>query len=111
MVKSFDERVWELLKKIPRGRVTTYKQLAIALGKPKAARAVGNACGRNPYAPKVPCHRVVKSNGELGGYSRGLKRKAALLEEEGVMVKNNKVVKFNKLRLNLCKRSRRLGQT
>ncbi len=93
---SFDEKVSRLLCRIPRGRVTTYKQIAIALGRPNAARAVGNACSRNPNAPSVPCHRVVRSNGSLGGYAKGAKKKKALLRAEGIIIKNNKVLEFNK---------------
>ncbi len=92
MAKGFDERVWKELRKIPKGKVTTYKQIAITLGKPNAARAVGNACKRNHNAPKVPCHRVVCSNGSVGGYSRGAKRKIELLKREGISIKNNKVI-------------------
>jgi methylated-DNA-[protein]-cysteine S-methyltransferase len=94
--KSFDERVWEKLRKIPRGKVTTYKQIAIALGSPNAARAVGNACNRNKDSPRTPCHRVVKSDGSIGGYAKGLKKKVALLRSEGVRIKNNKVLSFSK---------------
>ena len=65
---EFNKKVWLALKLIPRGRVTTYKELAKYLGKPKAARSVGNACGKNPDAPRAPCHRVVRSDGRLGGY-------------------------------------------
>ncbi len=93
---DFDQKVWALLKKIPKGKVTTYKQIAIALKKPNASRAVGNACNSNPNAPKVPCHRVVKSSGELGGYSKGLERKISLLRAEGIKIKNNKVQDFNR---------------
>jgi O-6-methylguanine DNA methyltransferase len=93
--KRFDERVWLLLQKIPRGRVATYRQVAAALGNPGAARAVGNACSRNPFPGKVPCHRVVRSSGELGGFAFGASRKRALLEREGVSVKSNKVQDFN----------------
>ena len=96
MPKSFDEKVWEELKKIPKGKVTSYKQIAIAVGSQNAARAVGNACNRNPDSPKVPCHRVVKSDGSIGGYAKGQKRKIALLRSEGVRVKNNKVIGFDK---------------
>lgn len=93
---SFDEKVWRLLSKIPRGKVSTYNQIALALGKPQAARAVGNACNRNPHSPKVPCHRVVRSGGAIGGYAQGAKRKIALLRSEGIIVKNNKVLEFSK---------------
>jgi len=92
---SFDERVWALLKKIPRGKVSTYRQVAIALGKPGAVSAVGNACGRNPFAQKVPCHRVVRNDGFVGGYAKGAKKKIALLGKEGVLIKNCKVAKFS----------------
>jgi len=93
---AFDELVWEQLKKIPKGKVTTYKQIALALGKPNSSRAVGNACNRNPNAPSVPCHRVVKSDGSLGGYNKGLKRKILLLETDSIRIKNNKVLNFSK---------------
>ena len=92
---SFSEKVWQLLSKIHRGRVSTYKQVAIALGNPKAARAVGNACNANPFSPKVPCHRVVKSNGLVGGYAQGSFKKHRLLEKEGIMIKNKRIVNFN----------------
>ena len=55
--------------KIPKGKVKTYKEVAIGINRPKSARAVANACGKNPYAPKVPCHRVIRSDGTLGGFS------------------------------------------
>ena len=92
--KSFDEKVWLKLKEIPYGRVTTYKAIAIALGKPNAARAVGNACRKNSSAPAVPCHRVVKSNGEIGGYAAGVKKKIELLSAEGINVRNGFVQDF-----------------
>ena len=66
---KFQVKVWKYLKTIPKGKVKTYKQVAIGINKPKAARAVANACAKNPYAPKVPCHRVIRSDGTLGGYS------------------------------------------
>ncbi len=71
--------------KIPRGEVKSYKEVAIALKMPKSARAVANACAKNPYAPKIPCHRVIRSNGTLGGFSApgGIKRKKKLLKNEG----------------------------
>ena len=73
--------------------VTTYKELANALGT-KAYRAVGNAMNKNPYAPKVPCHRVVNSNGSLGGYAFGSVKKITILKQEGVNVKNGKIENF-----------------
>ena len=71
--------------KIPKGKIKTYKQVAIGINKPKSARAVGNACARNPYAPRVPCHRVIRSDGKIGGYSGkgGIKTKVKLLKKEG----------------------------
>tara|TARA_B100000029_G_scaffold163315_2_gene159430 strand:+ start:6417 stop:6692 length:276 start_codon:yes stop_codon:yes gene_type:complete len=82
---KFQLKVWKYLKRIPKGKVKTYKQVAIAINRPKSARAVANACGKNPYAPKIPCHRVIKSNGHLGGYSGkgGLNTKKKLLKSEG----------------------------
>ncbi len=93
---SFNERVWNLCSKIPKGKISTYKLIAEALGT-KAYRAVGNALNKNPYAPKVPCHRVINSKGKLHGFANGLKAKQRLLEKEGVKVKNGKVVDFEEL--------------
>ena len=97
LAESFAIGVWRLLCRIPMGKVTTYKAIAIALGKPNAARAVGNACNRNPSAPKVPCHRVVKSDGGIGGYAKGVKRKSVLLEGEGIKIKGGKIMRFKEL--------------
>ena len=85
---KFQIKVWNYLKKIPKGKVKTYKQVAKAIGMPKAARAVANACGKNPYAPKIPCHRVIRSDGGLGGYSGrgGIKQKLKLLRSENVAI-------------------------
>ena len=82
----FQVKVWKYLKTIPKGKVITYKQLAKAIKMPKAARAVANACAKNPYAPKIPCHRVIRSDGLLGGYSGkgGVKTKRFLLQKEGI---------------------------
>jgi len=79
---SFQRRVWEALGTIPFGEKRAYGQVASLIGRPRSSRAVGQACGRNPLAIVTPCHRVVASNGGLGGYSAGLKRKRALLELE-----------------------------
>ena len=83
---KFQLKVWKYLKKIPKGQVKTYKEVAIAIKSPKSARAVANACGKNPYAPKIPCHRVIRSDGSLGGYSGrgGIKTKLRLLRSEKV---------------------------
>ena len=83
---KFQLKVWAYLSKIPRGRVKTYSQVAKAIGKPLAVRAVANAIGKNPYAPKIPCHRVIRSDGSLGGYSGkgGIKTKRFLLQKEGI---------------------------
>ena len=74
--------------KIPKGKVKTYKQVAKAINMPKSARAVANACGKNPYSPKVPCHRVIRSDGSIGGYSApgGSKTKKKLLKKEGFLL-------------------------
>ena len=83
---KFQLKVWAYLRKIPRGSVKTYAQVAKAIGKPLAARAVANAIGKNPYAPKIPCHRVIRTDGSLGGYSGkgGVKTKRFLLQKEGI---------------------------
>ena len=85
---KFQLKVWKYLKTIPKGTVKTYKQVAIAIKKPNSARAVANACGKNPYAPKIPCHRVIRSDGGLGGYSGrgGIKTKLRLLRSEKIHI-------------------------
>lgn len=87
---SFKEKVFRKVKKIPKGKVSTYKAVACALGSPCAFRAVGNALNKN-FDPTVPCHRVIKSNGNLGGYRQGTRKKAHLLRAEGIIIKNNKI--------------------
>ncbi len=77
--------------RVPRGRVTTYGRIAAALGKPGASRAVGQALHRNPYAPDVPCHRVVGSDGRLTGFAGGVAKKRRLLESEGVRFRGERV--------------------
>jgi AraC family transcriptional regulator of adaptative response/methylated-DNA-[protein]-cysteine methyltransferase len=78
----FQQRVWDALGRIPRGSTITYGELATRIGAPKAVRAVGTACGANPVALVVPCHRVVRADGTLGGYAWGMERKARLLRVE-----------------------------
>ncbi len=94
--KSFSERCYELLKKVPRGKVTTYKIIAERL-KTKAYRAVGSSMNKNPYAPNVPCHRVVKSDGSVGGFAFGVRKKIEMLKKEGIKIKNNKLENFEKV--------------
>ena len=94
---DFEEKVFRALKKIPRGKITTYGKLALAVGHPRAARAVGNALKKNLSLIKCPCHRVVKSDGRVGGYARGEKEKIRLLRSEGVKIKVGKVVDFEKV--------------
>ena len=85
---KFQKKVWNYLKTIRKGTVKSYKQIAIAINRPKSARAVANAVGKNPFAPKIPCHRVIRSDGSLGGYSGkgGVKTKKLLLKREGIIV-------------------------
>lgn len=87
---TFNERVWALCARVPRGKVTTYGEIARKLGT-HAYRAVGNALHKNPYAPTVPCHRVVGSTGDLTGFASGLRRKQQMLESEGVAVNNGRL--------------------
>ncbi len=83
---EFQIKVWKELSKIPKGEVRTYKQIAKSIGKPRSSRAVANACAKNPYPIVIPCHRVIRSNGTVGGYSGqgGIKLKKELLKKEGV---------------------------
>lgn len=90
MTTNFQKRVYKILKKVPKGKVTTYGAIAKKLGK-KSYRAVGTALNKNPYAPHVPCHRVVKSNGEVGGFAHGTKKKMEMLRKEGIVIENNKI--------------------
>ena len=85
---KFKLKVWDFLKKIPKGTVKTYSEVAKGIGKPLAVRAVANAIGKNPYSPQIPCHRVIRSDGSLGGYSGkgGIKTKKFLLKKEGIML-------------------------
>ena len=99
---SFNEKIYSLLRKVPKGKVTTYKALAEKLNT-KAYRAVGQAMKCNPYAPSVPCHRVVASDGRIGGFmgnknlnSKEVKKKIMTLKKEGVRIKNNRIVDFEK---------------
>lgn len=88
-----NQKVYDLLSKIPQGKVTTYGEIARKL-KTKAYRGVGQIVGANPNAPKVPCHRVVRSDGGVSGYAFGIDKKIVLLKSEGIEVKNGKIVDF-----------------
>jgi AraC family transcriptional regulator, regulatory protein of adaptative response / methylated-DNA-[protein]-cysteine methyltransferase len=79
---AFQRRVWQELQRIPRGATRTYSQVARALGQPKAVRAVARACATNPVSIIVPCHRVIREDGNLAGYRWGLSRKEQLLNQE-----------------------------
>jgi len=94
---TFSQRVWKKTQELPTGNVTTYQDIAHALGT-KAYRAVGQALNRNPHAPQVPCHRVVASDGSIGGYAHGVDAKIALLAKEGVDVSEGRVVDFARKR-------------
>ena len=98
MATLFQRRVWEALRLIPRGRVTTYGEIARYLGT-GAVRAIGTAVGKNPDAPEVPCHRVVRADETIGRYSGGdgVPTKIALLKEEGITVADGRVVAFDQL--------------
>lgn len=95
---KFEQKVYELCSQIPKGKISSYKEIAKALNT-KAYRAIGMALSRNPYAPKVPCHRVVKSNGELGGFmgkkkGKEIAKKIVLLRNEGVETLANRIKDF-----------------
>ncbi len=79
---TFSQKVYAVVRKIPRGKTLTYKEVAKKAGKPNAYRAVGNILNKN-YDPKIPCHRVVRSDGKIGDYNRGMKQKMELLKNEG----------------------------
>ncbi len=80
-MKTFKQKVFEIVGKIPRGKTLTYLEVAKKAGSPKAARAVGNVLHTN-HNPQIPCHRVIRSDGKLGGYNRGAKMKALILKKE-----------------------------
>jgi O-6-methylguanine DNA methyltransferase len=90
---EFQKKVCDVVKKIPRGKILSYQEVAFRLDEPGAARAVGNALNRN-FNSDVPCHRVIKSDGSVGGYRGGIKKKIKILRGEGVKIKNGKIVNF-----------------
>ena len=91
---KFQKIVWSAIGNIPKGKIVTYQELAIEIGRPKSYRAVASACGKNPYVPEIPCHRVVRKDGRLGGYSAkgGIARKKNMLQKEGHKVFKGKII-------------------
>lgn len=87
---KFNEKVYKLLKEIPKGKISTYKEIAQALNS-KAYRAVGNALNKNKHPDKYPCFKIINSSGTLGGYSKGLKLKIKKLKKDGIKIENNKI--------------------
>lgn len=81
----FQKKVYNFVKTIPKGKTVTYKEVAVAIGHPRAYRAVGNALNRNPHLGAIPCHRIVRSDNQPGGYVLGMKKKIELLEKEGFL--------------------------
>lgn len=90
-IVSFQERAYNITKNIPRGKALSYKKVAELAGKPRAWRAVGNALNKNTDFRLIPCHRVIKSDGSIGGYRKGLRKKIALLKKEGIIIKDGKI--------------------
>ncbi|MGB9743466.1 MAG: MGMT family protein [Minisyncoccales bacterium] len=90
--KIFQEKIFEIIKRIPKGKVLTYKEVAKLAGRPKAWRPVGNILNKN-RDPKIPCHRVIRSDRRVGGYFSGTKKKISLLKKEGVLINNERVNK------------------
>lgn len=97
-ITKFEQEVYEACSRIPLGRVSTYKDIAVYINRPASARAVGNALNRNPNAPKVPCHRVVRSDGSLGGFASGSLKKELLLSHEGLKIFKGKISDFKQSR-------------
>ena len=92
---NFNDKCYQLLAKIPKGKISTYKEIAKALNT-KAYRAVGNAMAKNPNPIVIPCHRVIKSDGSIGGYALGISKKTSLLIREGIPIQKGKIVNYEK---------------
>jgi len=100
MPSKFQTLVYAAAKRIPRGRVATYRAVAEAIGKPYAVRAVGNALNKNPFT-SIPCHRVVRSDGTVGGYARGIKTKIKILRREGVKIYQSGLINHSQILKNM----------
>ena len=96
-ITKFENSVYQAIKNIPKGRVSTYKEVAQYI-KTNGYRAVGNALNKNPFAPVIPCHRIIRSNGEIGGFASGTDKKIKLLKKEGIKIKDNKILDFERLK-------------
>ena len=93
-MSKFSNRVYKIVEKIPEGEVMSYKKVAKLAGSPRAWRAVGNILNKSVVLPiKIPCHRVIRSDGRIGGYNRGRKNKIALLKKEGIVIRNGRIEK------------------
>lgn len=90
---NFQEKILTIVRKIPKGQTLTYKQVAKLAGHPKASRVIGNILHKN-YDPGIPCHRVIRSDGKIGGYNRGEKKKAKILKAEKVDLRGRLIVKY-----------------
>ena len=93
---KLEEKVYKKLLQIPKGKVTTYGDLAKAVGLKNGQRAIGRIMNKNPYPVIIPCHRVIKSDGKVGGYAWGEKVKAKMLSNEGIKIKNGKILDTEK---------------
>lgn len=100
-ISAFEKKVYDKLRQVPRGKVITYSGLARTAGCPGAARAAGNALNKNPYAPQVPCHRVVKKDGRVGAYQAGTDAKIRMLKQEGVCIESGRISDFNRYLISL----------
>ena len=93
---KLEEKVYKKLLEVPKGKVTTYGELAKAIGLKNGQRVIGRIMSKNPYPVIVPCHRVIKSDGKIGGYAWGEKVKAKMLSNEGIKIKNGKILDMKK---------------
>lgn len=90
VITTFQKKVYDAVRRIPRGKVAAYKAVAAAIGNPQAVRAVGNTLNKNRN-PQVPCHRIIRSDGHIGGFARGLAAKFSMLRKEGVIIQKYRV--------------------
>jgi len=91
-----EKKIYRKLLQVPPGKITTYKELASSVGLQNGQRVIGQIMKKNPFPVIIPCHRVVKSNGEVGGYAYGINIKKSMLVKEGILIKNNKIKNFQK---------------